>query len=261
MLKTQKAIEFYSENKIEKKDSPKPLLEFEKTIFSQYGEDGILEEIFNRIKTENKYYIEFGAGDGFYLSNTANLRVNEGWNGVLFEGNEKLIQNTNRDELNLHNELIFSDNVNDIFDKYNVPKNIGLLSVDVDGDDAYIIQSINFEKFSPDVIICEFNPGLPNHKGIKIIEQKNNLSDSDLHSRGYVGCNIRELYNILTPKGYKFVTSISVNCFFVKEEYFKLLNISDLEKDEIMSIHSYSDGYSSWKSQIIYYNDSWVVEN
>jgi hypothetical protein len=260
-MKTQRAQEFFSEETIQKKDGIKPLLEFQKTIYSQWGEDGIIEEILNRIQTNNKFYIKFGASDGFWLSNTANLRENKGWDGILFEGDENSIKKTKDKNLNLFHELIFSYNINEIFEKYKIQKNIGLLSIDVDGDDAYILKSLDTTRFSPDVIVCEFNPGLPNHKEIKIIEQKNNLSGSENHLRGYVGCNICELYNILIPKGYKFVTSISVNCFFVKEEYFELLNIPDLDKNEIMGIHSFSDGHSLWESQIISNNDLWVVEN
>jgi len=59
----------------------KPFDEFRKNVYSQCGEDGVLLEIFNRIKIFNKFYIEFGAWDGLILSNTANLRLNKkmGW--------------------------------------------------------------------------------------------------------------------------------------------------------------------------------------
>lgn len=257
---TKKAVELYLENNIIHIEKPKPFHEYFSTIYSQWGEDGILEEIFNRIKIKNKFFVEFGAGDGFKISNTAHLRINQGWSGLLMEGNADLIP-LGSEDINLHQEMVFAYNVNQLFEKYNVPSTFGLLSIDVDGDDAYIFDALDTKIFSPDVIIAEYNPGLPNHRGIKIKEQKENLSNGNFHQRGYVGANLCELYNIAKLKGYEFVTTISVNVIFIKKELFSLLNIDNLSKSELMSIHSYSEAYNSWKKDIYAYNDDWVVSD
>lgn len=259
-MKLQNAVDFYSEKTIQKKDGKKPLIEYVGGSYSQAGESGILEEIFNRIETENKYYVEFGAGDGYSLSNTAHFRVNKGWDGLLLEADENKIPKNEADSLNLKKELITSDNINEIFKKYNVPNNFGILSIDIDGDDAYVFESLNMNIFKPDVIIIEFNPGLPNHKRIKVKEQKGNLSNGNLHARGYIGANICELYEIAKSKGYEFVTTHSVNAFFIKKEFFYLLEIEKLTREEIMSIHTYWAGYDLWKPDILNSNDEWVVE-
>lgn len=255
----QNAEEFYNSNKIEKKEQDRPFYEYFRTVYSQFGEDGILEAILKKLNTENNYYVEFGAGNGIHISNTAYLRINKNWNGLLLEGDINKIPVDS--SINLHHEMVYSDNINYLFEKYNVPSKFGLLSVDIDGDDAYVLDEIDLNRFSPDVIIVEFNPGLPNHIGIKIKEQKSNLSNGDLHERGYIGCNLRELYNILENKSYKFVTTVSVNAIFVKSELFNLLDIEDLSKEEIMSIHSYPSGYDDWKSYILKYNDDWIITN
>lgn len=258
-MNIKSAKELYDENSVQHKSALKPFHEYFKTVLSQYGEDGILEEILERINCTNNYYVEFGAGDGRTISNTAYLRENKNWTGLLLEGDKNLVDSVDNNSINLHNEMIFSDNINDLFDKYRVPKNFGLLSIDIDGDDAYVLDALDFNRFSPDALIIEFNPGLPNHRGIKIKEQKNNLSNGDFHKRGYVGANICELYNIAQKKGYEFVTSISVNLIFVKKELFGLLNIPKLSKSEIMSIHSYGNNHDIWKKDIFNYNDDWVV--
>ena len=257
-MKTQNAVKFYENNNIIKKNVEKPFSNYFKTIYSQCGEDGILEEIINRASIENNYYIEFGAGNGIEISNTAHLRINKNWTGLLLEGDVLKIPE-NAESINLKHELVFSDNINNLFDKYEVPRNFGLLSIDIDGDDAYVLESIDFNRFTPDIIIAEFNPGLPNHIGIKIKEQRGNLSSGSLHMSGYIGCNLRELYNILDEKSYKFVTTVSVNAIFVKSDLFNLLGIEDIPKEEIMSIHSYADGYGDWKKDIINSNDDWVI--
>ena len=264
MTKLKKAIEFYSENKIEKNNQKIPFMEYFKTVFSQYGEDGILDEIIRRVECKNKFYVEFGAGDGTTISNTANLRINHNWFGLLLEGNKSLLESVDCSSINLHHEMVYSDNINDLFNKYEVPKEFGLLSIDIDGDDAYILDAIDFKKYSPDIIIAEFNPGLPNNYGIKIKEQGKNLSkESRLttsgYNRGYAGCNIKEIYNILTKNDYKFVTTVSVNCIFVKSDLFSKLQIDDLTESEIMEMHSYPSGYEEWKKDILHYNDEWVI--
>ena len=253
------ARELYEENNIPIVHGTFPFHEYFKTVHSQWGEDGILEEIFKRINCKNKYFVEFGAGDGNYISNTAYLRISKNWNGLLLEGDENLVRKGGGDPINLHHEMVYASNINNLFEKYGVPRNFGLLSIDIDGDDAYVFDAIDFNKYCPDVIIAEFNPGLPNHKGIKIIEQKNNLCNGNFHQRGYVGANICELYNIAQRKGYEFVTSISVNLIFVKKELFDLLKIPKLSKEQIMSIHDHGQAHDSWKKDIFKYNDNWVV--
>jgi hypothetical protein len=258
-MKLKKAQEFYSENKIEKKIQNIPFMEYFKTVFSQFGEDGILEEIIKRIDCQNKFYVEFGAGNGTIISNTANLRINKNWKGLLLEGDKSMVDSVNSKEINLYHEMIFSNNINELFVKYNVPEKFGLLSVDIDGDDAYVLEALDTNRFTPDIIIAEFNPGLPNNYGIKIKEQRGNLSNSELHKRGYLGCNLKEINNILTIKDYKFVTTVSVNCIFVKSDLFSKLKIDDLCVDDIMRIHSYPGGYETWRIDIINCNDEWVI--
>ena len=64
------------------------LINIRKGGFCQNGEDGVIEYIFKVVSPMNKYYVEFGGWDGIHLSNTANLRINNGWNGLLLEGNK-----------------------------------------------------------------------------------------------------------------------------------------------------------------------------
>lgn len=74
-------------------DVPQAPVDFESaehSVFSQYGEDGVIEEIFRRIEPGPKYAVEFGAGDGISLSNTRNLMLNHGWGGLLIEGDPKI---------------------------------------------------------------------------------------------------------------------------------------------------------------------------
>src|SRR6202012_1345940 len=66
----------------------KRLNKHEYQVFSQNGEDGIIQEIFNRIGTTNKYFIEFGVEDGLEC-NTINLLYKK-WSGIWIEGSPEL---------------------------------------------------------------------------------------------------------------------------------------------------------------------------
>lgn len=64
-----------------------PLLNFASNVTSQFGEDGIIQRIFEIIPPSHKYCVEFGAWDGKYFSNCYNLIVNKGWSGAFIEAN------------------------------------------------------------------------------------------------------------------------------------------------------------------------------
>src|SRR5258705_13450718 len=104
----------------------------ENTIYSQNGEDGIISAIMNLIGTSSEYYVEFGAMDGHKLSNTKNLRDNLGWKGLLLDGGYE------DPSINLHKEFITAENINEIFEKYDVPYDLDLLSIDIDYNDFYV---------------------------------------------------------------------------------------------------------------------------
>lgn len=227
-------------------------------IFSQNGEDGIIEKIFSLSPPTRKFFVEFGGWDGTYLSNTANLRINESWDGVLFEGDKERVE-INKNLINIHHEYITSENVNDVFEKYNVPKEFGLLSIDIDGDDAYILESIDYNRFRPDLIVIEYNPGLPNHIPIRYKEQGINQTRANVEM-GYFGANINAMYDIAKSKGYEFVTTCCWNIFFIRENLFDSLGIDRMEKDFIINTQSNSEGSEFWRNLIISNEMDWVVK-
>ena len=98
----------------------------EKKIFSQNGEDGILEAIFDRIGEGQKYYVEFGMENGNEV-NTRFLREQKNWTGLLMDGGHS------NPAINLHKEFITASGICGLFEKYKVPRpSIDLLSIDVD---------------------------------------------------------------------------------------------------------------------------------
>lgn len=195
---------------------------YELRLISQYGEDGILQKIFDLIGTTNKYYVEFGAGNGHFCSNTKYLREKYGWNGLLFEGSCQ-----ENSSLNLHRAFITAENICELFAQYNVPQEFDLISIDIDGNDFYVWQALS-EQYRPRVVVIECNHHLDSHED-KVVRYDPSYFDNT----GYSGASVLALYNLGRALGYSFVyhESAGINLFFVRDDilaankiYFKHMN-------------------------------------
>ncbi len=184
------------------------LKDYEKKIFSQYGEDGVLEKIFKLIGTTNKYFVEFGS-DGFdeSMGNTAYLRT-YGFDGLLMEGHH---HRTKHAKYKLMQEFITADNVENVFKKYDVPIEFDLLSIDIDGNDFYVWKAI--EKYIPRVVVIEYNCGIEDEYSIPY--NPNHIWAGNY----YFGASFMSMYFLAKEKNYSLVYSNDVNLIFVKSKF------------------------------------------
>jgi len=132
-----------------------------KNIYSQFGEDGIIEAIFERIGEKNRWCLEVGASDGILFSNTRRL-VEQGWHAILIESDklayDRLVENC-KDYPNARPVLAEVGpgcTLNSILKKYNAPKDIDLMSIDVDGQDYHVINAMI--EYEPRILIVEYDP-------------------------------------------------------------------------------------------------------
>jgi len=190
------------------------LINYRKRIYSQTIEDGIIEGIFDNIGTTNKYFVEFGAWDGIAFSNTARLRIDQGWNGLLLEGNKE-----KADKLDyVQHAFITAENINDLFDKHNVPESFDLLSIDLDGNDYWVWKALDESRFRPRVVVAEFNCNFPNQRDSKAIKYNPTL-DSTVPSIYYYGASIPAFKKLGESKGYSLIFRVNNhNLFFVDNE-------------------------------------------
>ncbi len=129
------------------------MINYEKRIYSQNGEDGVIEHIFDTIGTTNLVAVEFGvsAGGGGVQTNTRNLAY-KGWKTFWFDV---------EDASDLPPNCIFQkkfltvNNIVNTFKEHNVPYEFDLLSIDVDGNDWHLREAL--KEFSPRVCILEYN--------------------------------------------------------------------------------------------------------
>jgi hypothetical protein len=124
----------------------------ERSIFSQYGEDGMTEYLISNVAVDSKFYVEFGTEDGSEC-NTRVLRERHGWKGLLMDGS-----NAN-EEINLYTEMINADNIVSLLRKYDVhpTTDIGYFSEDTDFADYYIWKSILEAGYRPRILVSEVN--------------------------------------------------------------------------------------------------------
>ena len=131
----------------------------EKRVFSQNGEDGVIDAIFGSVGTASKYYVEFGTESGAE-TNTRVLREQKGWTGLLLDGSN------NNPSINLHAHFLTAENIAGLFQQYGVPRDLDLLSIDIDRNDWYIFRSLvaprtpgdlSTARYRPRVIVVEYN--------------------------------------------------------------------------------------------------------
>ncbi len=179
---------------------------FEKQVYSQCGEDGVIAEIFQRIGVTNKFFVEFGAKDGLFLSNTANLRLHADWSGLLMDGDEAF------ESALIQREFVSAENVNALFAKYEVPREPDLLSIDVDGNDYWIWKAI--EGTRPRVVIVEYNVFF----GLGVSKTIAYNPDHVWDETNYHSASIAAFHKLGREKGYTLIYTdrYAPNAFFVR---------------------------------------------
>jgi hypothetical protein len=149
-----------------------------KQHFSQTGEEGYIEFILDNIGHGKKNLVDIGAGDGKYLSNTKYFIDRHGYKGILLDGDS-------RGNKNVKEVWITKDNVSDILMKYKCPKEFTLLSIDLDGNDYDIIESVCSD-FKPRLIVCEINGTIPKGISKKIAyNEKHVWNNNDYYGFSY----------------------------------------------------------------------------
>lgn len=191
-------------------------------VYSQWKEDGIIQYLINNIEIKNKVFIEFGV-ENYTEANTRFLLVNNNWSGLVIDGGQKNIDYIKKDNIywrhNLKAECAFitAENINTLFSKNGIGGDIGILSIDIDGNDYWVWQAI--DSISPRIVIIEYNSRLGMGKSITVPYNPKFYRLSAHYSGIYYGASIRAMVKLGKSKGYSLVASSNaLNLFFVKDE-------------------------------------------
>ena len=205
-----------------------------RNVTSQNGEDGIIARIFELIGARNKWCVEFGASDGQYLSNTWDLINNQAWSAVLAEGSEERAARAAERYAGRVGEVfvqpIFvgwhdSNRLDAILWETPIPRDFGLLSVDIDGNDWHVWQAV--ARYRPRLVFIEFNPSCSNRFYF--------VQDADPAVNQ--GASLLAFIELAKFKGYELAATTYANAFFVLKEEFPKLSISDNSIDAMYEEH------------------------
>lgn len=203
--------------------NPKGFCKYEYQVYSQWGEDGLIQHLIHNVVIENPVFVEFGV-EKYTESNTRFLLINNNWSGLIIDGSEQNIAYVKKDPVywrhNLKAECAFidKDNINSIIEKNGIYGDIGLLSVDIDGNDYWVLGAIDVVR--PRIIICEYN-SLWGATEAVTIPYSPTFSRTNAHSSNlYFGASIVALTNLAKSKGYSLVGSNKAgnNVFFVRND-------------------------------------------
>ncbi len=220
------------------KSKIKNLTEVEFSVFSQWGDDGIIDWLCKNIPIKNRIFIEIGT-ENYRESNTRFLLMNKNWSGHLFEGNSKFVNEIKTQsiywkyDLNAHNIMVDKSNIDKKIKSLNLPKEIGLLSLDIDGIDYWVWEKISVVE--PIIFVCEFNSVLGDKRAITVPYNSKFYRSKYHYSNLAFGASLEAFKLLSKKKNYRFIgTNLNgVNAYFIKENYYKFV------KNKIISIESF----------------------
>ena len=194
-------------------------------VFSQFGEDGIIQYLIQElgITREESTFIEFGVQD-YTESNTRFLLMNNNWNGLIFDGSKEsmdYVRNQNfywRHNLIAANAWINRDNINELIGDNGFSGNIGILSIDIDGNDYWVWEKI--EIVNPLIVVVEWNSLFGSDHAISIPYDPNFQRAQAHYSHLFGGASISAFSHLAKRKGYSLLCSNTAgnNLFFVRND-------------------------------------------
>ncbi|NWF71275.1 MAG: hypothetical protein HXY40_19510 [Chloroflexi bacterium] len=217
----------YALRRTQDTEAPSVLNRYELSILSQNGEDGMVFYLFSLLGTTNRWFVEFGIEDGREC-NTGNLSLNFGWQGLLIEGSADYVQRARqyysdrlgarRDAVRVVNAFVQPDNINPLFQQNNVPAEIDLLSIDIDGNDYWVWQAL--DATSPRVVVIEYNASLGAERSLSTCYDARFDRWQKDPSGYYHGASLAALHKLGAQKGYALVgcDSRGVSAFFVRQD-------------------------------------------
>jgi hypothetical protein len=206
-----------------RQDRPESVREFEFRVFSQWGEDGIIQYLIHQVPISNPQFVEFGVQD-YKESNTRFLLQHDNWVGFVLEASAEDVAAILRDPVYYRHSLtavhafVHRDNINTLLLENGVKGDIGLLSIDIDGNDYWIWEAIDC--VTPRIIICEYDNLLGPERAVVSPYNRTFQKREAHYSCLYGGASLKALDLLATRKGYALVGSNSAgnNAFFVRRD-------------------------------------------
>ena len=209
-----------------------PLIAAEFQVFSQFGEDGILQYLLSKVEVPDTRFVEFGVQD-YTESNTRYLLTKDNWSGLILDGSPVNISKVRQSELYWRHSLtavpafITRDNINQLLYENDSAGRLGILSIDIDGNDYWVWEAISV--CDPAIVVVEYNAVFGSDAAVTIPYQADFVRTRAHFSNLYWGCSLKALVELGLSKGYSFVgcNSHGNNAFFVKKDLSSRLAVYD----------------------------------
>jgi hypothetical protein len=192
-------------------------------VFSQAGDDGIIQHLTRVIPIAQKVFVEFGV-QNYMESNTRFLLLKDNWSGLIMDGSQKNIQFIRSDPISSRHDLkavcafVKTSNINRLLTDNLPTKSIGLLSIDIDGNDYWIWKAIDSVEAA--IVVTEYNAGFGSSRAVTIPYDDNFVRSQAHYSHIYYGASLKALWILAQEKGYDLVccNSYGNNAFWVRKD-------------------------------------------
>lgn len=201
---------------------PTRLAESEARVFSQSGEDGIIEKLIQHLPGIPESFVEFGVQD-YREANTRFLLMNRNWRGLVLDGSAENVRAIQQQEIAWRHDFtarcafITRENIGGLIASFTAPDELGLLSIDIDGNDYWVWEAIEAR---PWIVVCEYN-SLFGPRGQFTVPYHADFERTRAHYSGiYFGASIEAFAALGARKGYVLLGSnaVATNLFFVRAE-------------------------------------------
>jgi hypothetical protein len=218
----------------------RPLRDAEFRVFSQWSDDGIIQYLVANVPVASDSFVEFGVED-YGESNTRFLLLNDNWRGLIMDGSQELMEQVRSSELYWRHELtavgafVTRENIDDLLRGAGFTGALGILSVDIDGNDYWVWEAITV--VDPAIVIVEYNAVFGSKRAVTVPYAADFRRAAAHPSHLFGGCSLRALVLLAERKGYAFVgcNSNGNNAYFVKRELAGNLRTLSVEEGYVAS--------------------------
>lgn len=199
------------------------LYQYAFSVFSQFGEDGIIQRLTDLVEIKSKTFIEFGVED-FSEANCRFLMLKDNWRGMVLDGSSANIKRLMTSDIAWRHDLqavcafIDRDNVAELLASSGFEEDLGILSVDVDGVDYWLLEAIT--NFRPRILIVEYNGAFGSDRAITVPYRPDFFRTKAHFSNQYFGASLAAFYRLAKARGYALVGTNDAggNAFFVRQD-------------------------------------------
>lgn len=205
------------------KNGYQSLADLEFKVFSQFGDDGVIQYLAHNLNLRNKTFIEFGVED-YFESNTRFLLQKDNWSGFVIDGSSEYIDKLKkapfywRHDLNAQASFVTKENISHLlYEAIAEWEGVDILHIDIDGNDYWIWKEI---EFNPAIVIMEYNSNFGAERAITVPYDPAFSRTKAHYSNLYWGSSLKALCILASAKGYEFIgcNSAGNNSYFVRKD-------------------------------------------